>query len=88
MCWAFIKYPLLSSDFQISVKLWIYNLFPNHRQGSIKSNKININNDIFQEISLYPLLFCLALLSRTSECNATKHGSNKFEKTVLTYFIG
>lgn len=69
-----------------SLKLWSSNLFLNHREGSIKSEKVNINNNIFQENSLSSLLFCLSLIPRTSERNKTKPGYNKFEKNLSYLF--
>ena len=58
----------------------------NHTKGSMKCDKININCGIFQEDSLFQLLFCLSLIPLTNELNNTKCGYEIYEKAINYLF--
>jgi hypothetical protein len=45
-----------------------------NKPGIVQSRLIKINRGIFQGDSLSPLLFCMALISLTSELNGSKRG--------------
>ena len=64
------------------MKLWNTNLFLNHTKRSMKSDKININCEIFQGDYLSPLLFCLSVIPFTNELNNTKYRYKIYEKAT------
>ena len=61
-------------------------MFLNHTKRSMKSDKININCEIFQGDYLSPLLFCLSLIPLTNELNNTKYRYEIYEKATNHLF--
>ena len=56
------------------MSLWKTNLLLSHKQGTLRSNKIDIKCGIFQGDSLSPLIFCLALAPLSTILNGTGYG--------------
>ena len=76
----------LRNTMEYSMKLWNTNLFLNHTKASMKSDKIDINCEIFQGDSLSPLLFYLSFIPFTNELNNTKYGYEIYGKTINHMF--
>ena len=78
--------PAIINFLKNSMKLWSTNLFLNDTEGSMESDKININCEIFQGDSLSPPLFCLSLIPLTNELNNTRYGYEIYEKAINHLF--
>ena len=74
-CFEIYKISPKMKDFiKASMTKWKTTLTLNHNKGTISSREIKINSGIFQEDSLSPLLFCIALAPLSSLLNESNYG--------------
>ena len=66
------------------MSLWKTNPLLSHEKGTLRSNKTDINCDIFQGDSLSPLIFCLALAPLSTILNGTGYGY-KIQKRLISH---
>ena len=57
-----------------------------HNNGTLKSDPIKIKHGIFQEDSLSPLLFCLALIPLSNKLSNTGYEYKTFDRTINHLF--
>ena len=66
--------PVIVNVIKFSMSLWKTNLLLTHENGTLRSNKIDIDCGIFQGDSLSPLIFCLALAPLSTILIGTGYG--------------
>ena len=78
--------PIISSFPRTSMTKWQTWLPPSHNNGTLKSDPIKIKHGIFQGDSLFPLLFCLALIPLSNKLNNMGYGYKIFDGTINHLF--
>jgi len=78
--------PILTQLLTTNMGQWKTTLTLKHTDGALQSRQININSGIFQDDSLSPLLFCIALTPLSSLLNNSIYGYTTGSSTINHLF--